>query len=58
MRILVTTGVHVDESGKILYPGGDSVRARQSVLVSGDTWNKDRLLVTTPVCELSDGPGI
>ena len=41
--------------GKILYLGGDSVRAGQSVVVASDTRNKDRLLVTPPVCALSDG---
>ena len=61
-QILATTGVTVgvapsavDVSGKILYAGGDSVRARQSVLVSGDTCNKDWLLVTTLVYALSGG---
>ena len=53
LGILVAAGVHVDLSGKILYPGGDSVRPGQSVLMLGDTWNKDRLLMTTPVCALS-----
>ena len=28
------------------------MRAGQSVLVLGDTWNKDLLLMTSPVCAL------
>ena len=55
LGILVTAGVHFDMSGKILYPGGDSVWAGQSVLVSGDTRDKDRLLVTMPACVLMGG---
>ena len=55
LGILVVAGVHFDVSGPVLYPGGDSVRARPSLLVSGDTSDGDRLPVTMAACTQTGG---
>ena len=47
------TYFHFYVSGPVLYPGGDSVRAEPSLLVSGDTSDGDRLPVIMAACPLT-----
>ena len=54
LGILVAAGVHINVSGMVLYPGGDSVRHRPH-LVSSDTSDRDWLPMTKATRPLTGG---